>query len=505
MHREIMNALCKHARGTAVEIPWDMEKCFDLIQPWQVAYFGIALEYPAVPMCIAMVVHTVARGIAMDDLCSSCWTPDCSILQGCMQSLSWTRCIFYNMLQKAHEDYGPATTLQSFVDDMAQRSQGPRKMAMRDAVNCALHVNKSIQTRRGRISPKSNLFSTDKKATLLIHKELVAHGLLLTTHSTCRDLGVDANIGNRRRMPTFAERTAKSTRRRARIQTINKLTKGKAAKLALTGFKPQATWGRQALGMAPTTIGGRLRRDFAQLTASYHKGGSNTVTLAVEFGPKGDPAYFIPKELLCTWLDLAPTLLNQQALLARLWDRRSQLIQGKDRWKRVKDHIGAVIATLRDLEWAPDQPYQWTDPEGATWMLDWNDHACKRQLMENINQHSTAKLWVKAQQEHADLQGIGDGPDLTVIWKQLRYQRKKGNHQLVGLCKAWASGACPTQDTRYQRGHAASPLCPRCGEEFETELHRYWTRSDNNNLEYQAVQVSQNLVQPATEGAGTYP
>ena len=109
--------------------------------------------------------------------------------------------------------------------------------------------------RRGRISPKSNLFSTDKKVTLLIQKELAAHGLLLTTHSTCRDLGVDANIGNRRRMPTFAERTAKSKHRRARIQTINKLTKGKAAKLALTGFKPQATWGHQALGMAPTTIG----------------------------------------------------------------------------------------------------------------------------------------------------------------------------------------------------------------------------------------------------------
>ena len=61
-----------------------------------------------------------------------------------MQSPSWTRCIFYIILQKAHEEYGPATTLHSFVYDMTQRSQGPRTMAMRDAANCALHVQKSI-------------------------------------------------------------------------------------------------------------------------------------------------------------------------------------------------------------------------------------------------------------------------------------------------------------------------------------------------------------------------
>ena len=36
----------------------------------------------------------------------------------------------------------------------------------------------------------------------------------------------------------------------------------------------------------------------------------------------------------------------------------------------------AVIVALRDLAWTPDEPYQWTDPEGITWKLDWAYHDC---------------------------------------------------------------------------------------------------------------------------------
>ena len=84
---------------------------------------------------------------------------------------------------------------------------------------------------------------------------------------------------------------ARSALAKARIKRIRLLTKKHAQpkKLIRTGFKPQATWGQAARGMAPTSIK-KYRANVATAQPQWRPGACTTMMLELAQHPVEDPA-----------------------------------------------------------------------------------------------------------------------------------------------------------------------------------------------------------------------
>ena len=85
-----------------------------------------------------------------------------------------------------------------------------------------------------------------------------------------------------------------------------------------------------------------------------------------------DPQIKVRTEQLCDWLGVWGYLRGEHGHKLRpVWARlRGQLADAHTRWRRVKGHLSATIATLYDLDWVPERPDRWIDHSGLTWEWD---------------------------------------------------------------------------------------------------------------------------------------
>ncbi len=118
-------------------------------------------------------------------------------------------------------------------------------------------------------------------------------------------------------------------------------------------------------------------------------------------------------------------LRPQRAALERAYGKiADQLSSSSKRWGRVKGTIGAVIASLLDLDWIPLTPTHWVDSDGEEFDLM---HCDKERLLSYalsgaINQ----KVWAAAGQWHLG-RGAELGVDLTSVRRHLQRLRRRGD------------------------------------------------------------------------------
>ncbi len=103
---------------------------------------------------------------------------------------------------------------------------------------------------------------------------------------TAKNLGLDAHVG-RRATQVQQERIKKAQQRAVSIKELVKVQK-EAKSLARTGFKPQATWGLEAQGLAPTVLR-RLRAQVAGMSGCKHPGGCATTAIRLSYDEDADP------------------------------------------------------------------------------------------------------------------------------------------------------------------------------------------------------------------------
>ena len=94
-------------------------------------------------MFMGMLVHMSAR-VVSNDLCfSGPAMPKSGTLAGCTQSVPWTRIHLYDMLDNSHKSYRP-TTVQSWVDDLAQQVVGSRQSVINSTVGAATFFGQQL-------------------------------------------------------------------------------------------------------------------------------------------------------------------------------------------------------------------------------------------------------------------------------------------------------------------------------------------------------------------------
>ena len=242
---------------------------------------------------------------------------------------------------------------------------------MQQVTNKVLEVAEALVARLGRrgfkISPKSVILTSPPQLAAQVAARLERRGLQIKAPPTAKDLGVDAHT-HRRSTKVIKGRITKAGKRAQAIKGLVRADRA-ARTLARTGFKPQATWGLEAQGLAPSTLR-TLRSQVAGMSGCKYPGGCATTTIRLAYGEEADPHIFGCLQLFKEWFALVKELEPQRAALNLAWTRLvRQLRDAPSRWGRIKGTVSAVIATLLDLEWDPVGPGHWTDLDGAEYDL----------------------------------------------------------------------------------------------------------------------------------------
>ena len=120
-----------------------------------------------------------------------------------------------------------------------------------------------------------------------------------------RDVGLDANAGQRRSVKIQNKREQKCRRRNTHIKVIQNGLKSKhqTMKLFKTGILPAVACGHAGMGMCPSSIQ-RKRTMAADTCGRKIKTACTTTILHFHFGENRDPGIWFPLDQLRTWLEI---------------------------------------------------------------------------------------------------------------------------------------------------------------------------------------------------------
>jgi hypothetical protein len=94
--------------------------------------------------------------------------------------------------------------------------------------------------------------------------------------------------------------------------------------------------------------------------------------------------------------------------------------------------MGAVIATLVDLGWQPQEPTQWADPQGDIWKIDPRRAGVIPLVLAKIRKSCMQLAWTRAS-EHYCGEGIGTEADLTALQLARKNCLTSGSYKEAGM------------------------------------------------------------------------
>ena len=178
---------------------------------------------------------------------------------------------------------------KTYVDDTANVASGSFSQVQSAIVECALAFNKLIVKKKGFVlSPKSAIVATSKKLANNIAKELFQYGISVQVCSSTRDVGVMFTAAKYRDTSLAESRFDRARIRNNRIIRIANVTRS-ARKLFVSGAYPQASWGHQVVGLAPSKVLAFRRMVAASTGVNPKAQRCLTSCISVCFGKRGDP------------------------------------------------------------------------------------------------------------------------------------------------------------------------------------------------------------------------
>ncbi len=285
----------------------------------------------------------------------------------------------------------------------------------------------------------------------VIADALQQQGILLQTPRAARDLGLDGHT-SRRSTVTSQARLTKASRRAAVIQKLVK-TDPRARALVNTGHRPQASWGLQGQGFAPTTLR-KLRGQVSGMTGAKFPGGCTTTVLRPTFGESSDPFVYGRIQLLEEWVNMLDALSVEYRALELAWKKlAADLASRTRRWVKAKGMVGAVIATLLDLDWNPLSPDRWVDNDGEEYCLQTGDP----DLLINYALRGAVEqqIWQRASKWHHGA-GAEGGIDFTIMKRHIQNLRRHGRAGEAAILQMVAQGALWPGSRRFGSEMATS-------------------------------------------------
>ena len=259
------------------------------------------MGYPTAIVAAGIAMHMSPRILKAYDHFVTCVPSNNGIIAGCTQSTYWARMFLYAVIQTA--TYAYPQTIRTFIDDVSQKAYGhsPDEV-VGTLVPAAVELAQGLQALGCKISDKSVIVARTKATRVTIQRRLRRQGLRLTTAARAKDLGVGMAGGSRRCTNYLRARIVKAKGRITRIKTLQRANK-KACRMHNTGAWPQATYGKEAMGLAPGTV--RSLRAMAAATVSGNAAGKCATTLIwLALGPDNDPAVRAAVDQVRMWFYL---------------------------------------------------------------------------------------------------------------------------------------------------------------------------------------------------------
>ena len=296
--------------------------------------------------------------------------------------------------------------------------------------------------------------------------------------------GVQLTLRKGRRTRILATRLKAAGQRFKAITRLVRLDRA-ARKLSRTGALPQALWGAEVLGIAPSVLS-RFRSQFAASSGITQTGRCATTAIRISFAadPMDDHTLRVVKsmrralrkalaspganELRAAWAQAKDDVLCPAPVPPNTLAKHTS---EEPRWSKVSGPISAAIAILSPLGWRLPNPQRWTSPEGAGCnVLEHPEVPFLRLVSKSVQ----AKLWKKAA-AHYCAAGIESSPD-PVSFKLLKALRKDGASTEVGLLECMLCGGFWFPErvaAAFPR--EVSPLCDQCPHQVPaTPAHVLW-------------------------------
>ena len=222
---------------------------------------------------------------------------------------------------------------------------------------------------------KSVIVASHSHLPLAVRRELLEQGLNFEGTSSVRDVGLDANAGQRRSVRIQNKRELKCRRRNNHIKVIQNGLKSKSKhhtmKLFKTGILSPMAYGHAGMGICPSSVQ-RKRTMAADSCGKRIKTACTTTIQHFHFGEKGKPGIWFPLDQLRTWLELQGEELEHglsKIDVAGAWATASTNMRKNSRWSTVRGPMTATMATLYDLNIIPVSPWKWYPAENPD--VDW--------------------------------------------------------------------------------------------------------------------------------------
>jgi hypothetical protein len=424
---------------------FDLAKFFDSVRLSHLITACIDRDFPAIIMLMALKVHRAARIIQAVTNAGVCMSEPTmphhnSIVAGCIWAVTFTRMHLYALLEHIHvQSLFPVAALTTWIDDMLMVVQGKcENTTAANAVGAASLFMEGAIAQGLAISKKSACLTSSRQLRDSMKAKLKKRYWPIKFKSSGKYLGTDIVMGGKRLNKTQAKRAKKAKGRSAKVKGLMRAHKRGARKLIMTGVIPQATWGHQALGMAPTAIR-QLKTRVGVDSHMWYSGGCMTSCLALEIGHRADPEYAIPMQLFQSYLSLMPELQRHSMALEKIWRQKYHKLKGLHRWQVVTSTMDAIIATLFDMGWKPHWPWKWIDDQGNWWTMDVHSAQLIPQLLAVIDDSLIRRLHAKMAKHYCG-QGSARGTDMTII-QQYIHRKAKASPQDAGRARAIGQGA----------------------------------------------------------------
>jgi hypothetical protein len=464
-------------------------------------------------------VHMAPRVILINTVPSAPIVVDSSILAGCGYSVPWVKSLMHpgcSKISKEHPDFN------TYVDDCANIATGSTSSVLDEVVRCALAFAKVVYARKFKLSPKSAIVASSLKLGRLIAAELATYGIIVQVLVATRDVGVMFTAGVWRCTSGGNSRMAKAVKRTKRIANIAKVTRS-ARKLFVSGAYPQATWGHQCVGIAPTQVLALRRLAASSTGVSVKSQRCLNSCVAICFGKRSDPWQSIVKELVLLWMKLMPGFYVKSRFdLALAWskakqdvclgptpDTQEQVASMKILWRRVTGPISNMVATLYAIGFLPHSFSEWVSPDGIRWILPTSASFpfCPVPLVHALQDHIGKKLWAEASTHVLNGKGLKHGIDYNLTICVLRNFRKLLAYDKAAALETILCGACWSPQRKYLAGLVKVDLsvCTLCGAFECDDYHQFWSCPALASSVWPEVESTNYLIPAAANGMLEFP
>ncbi|CAK0858693.1 unnamed protein product, partial [Prorocentrum cordatum] len=308
MRAEAATEMGFHAAG----VFYDAANFYDNIGLDQLIEKASALQYPLLPLAMAVQMYLAPRAIMAHSLFSDIFEPANSMVAGCGQAVDLTRPLLHGILDAAHRHH-IFVVMQQYLDDLALQVEGARRQVIDQIKHVAALVHDGFKRLAIPISVKTAVVASDKDLQAEVASILDSLGTPNKQPGVVRDLGVDTSLGKQLRRPTHASRQAKAKQRVAKLRDLAKTDARGAAKVYSAGAYCQQSWDLPAHGITPTEAKLVRATEAALLTGGHKAGRCTSTILLIQRGMQEAVARAIGDQIKQFWLTVVdhPTELKR--------------------------------------------------------------------------------------------------------------------------------------------------------------------------------------------------